>query len=160
MFFVRLLSFFVFSFHCRGLWVKAFQVKPVLRQILNSVCHSSFDPNWFLFLRLEIQGLNHKCFWTTESGVFRFGIAFCASLCRILHQKKVVQEWEMSTRGSSSLSLPCGHFLKWVLLLLLLTVLKPLSAECHVIMDQSSEIVLDTPKVNKKESRKNCLQDT
>lgn len=66
----------------------------------------------------------------------------------------------MSTRGSSSLSLPCGHFLKWVLLLLLLTVLKPLSAECHVIMDQSSEIVLDTPKVNKKDSRKNCLQDT
>lgn len=66
----------------------------------------------------------------------------------------------MSTRGSSSLSLPYGHFLKWVLLLLLLTVLKPLSAECHVIMDQSSEIVLDTPKVNKKESRKNCLQDT
>ena len=28
------------------------------------------------------------------------------------------------------------------------TVLKPLSAECHVIMDQSSEIVLNTPKVN------------
>ena len=27
------------------------------------------------------------------------------------------------------------------------TVLKPLSAECHVVMDQSSEIVLDTPKV-------------
>lgn len=26
-------------------------------------------------------------------------------------------------------------------------VLKPLSAECHVVMDQSSDIVLDTPKV-------------
>ena len=29
-------------------------------------------------------------------------------------------------------------------------VLKPLSAECHVVMDQSSEIVLDTPKVFEK----------
>ena len=29
----------------------------------------------------------------------------------------------------------------------ILVVLKPLSAECHVIMDQSTEIVLDTPKV-------------
>lgn len=27
-------------------------------------------------------------------------------------------------------------------------VLKPLSAECHVVMDQSSDIVLDTPKVH------------
>jgi len=26
-------------------------------------------------------------------------------------------------------------------------VLKPLSAECHVVMDQSSDVVLDTPKV-------------
>lgn len=26
-------------------------------------------------------------------------------------------------------------------------VLKPLSAECHVVMDQSSDIVFDTPKV-------------
>lgn len=25
-------------------------------------------------------------------------------------------------------------------------ILKPLSAECHVVMDQSSDIVLDTPK--------------
>ena len=31
----------------------------------------------------------------------------------------------------------------------LLIVLKPLSAECHVIMDQSSDIVLDTPKVKR-----------
>ena len=152
MFFVRLLSFF----HCRGLWVKAFQVKPVLRQILNSVCQSSFDPSWFLFLRLEIKVLNHKRFWTTEGGVFLFDLPGChIALCLLSvefcsHKEKIVQEWEMSTWGSSSLPLPCGHFLKWVLLLLLLllTVLKPLSAECHVIMDQSSEIVLDTPKVN------------
>ena len=32
-------------------------------------------------------------------------------------------------------------------LMVLLIVLKPLSAECHVIVDQSSEIILDTPKV-------------
>ena len=30
-----------------------------------------------------------------------------------------------------------------------LIVLKPLCAECHVIMDQSSEILLDVPKVTK-----------
>ena len=32
-------------------------------------------------------------------------------------------------------------------LMVLLIVLKPLSAECHVIVDQSSEIILDAPKV-------------
>ena len=32
-------------------------------------------------------------------------------------------------------------------LMVLLIVLKPLSAECHVIVDQSSEIIFDTPKV-------------
>ena len=32
-------------------------------------------------------------------------------------------------------------------LMVLLIVLKPLSAECHVIVDQSSEIIRDTPKV-------------
>ena len=37
-----------------------------------------------------------------------------------------------------------------VLITYLFKVLKPLSAECHVVMDQSSEIVLDTPKVFEK----------
>ena len=37
-----------------------------------------------------------------------------------------------------------------VLITYLFKVLKPFSAECHVVMDQSSEIVLDTPKVFKK----------
>lgn len=37
-----------------------------------------------------------------------------------------------------------------MLITYLFKVLKPLSAECHVVMDQSSEIVLDTPKVFEK----------
>ena len=37
-----------------------------------------------------------------------------------------------------------------VLITYLFKVLKPLSAECHVVMDQSSEIILDTPKVFEK----------
>lgn len=43
----------------------------------------------------------------------------------------------MSREVSSKTSLPSNYEF----------ILKPLSAECHVVMDQSSEIVLDTPKL-------------
>ena len=52
----------------------------------------------------------------------------------------------------------------YVVDILSFTVLKPLSAECHVIMDQSSDIVLDTPKVNElacvKETQESTLRVT